>query len=194
MPGSSSSGCPANPCCPPIYDATPCQVKVTLDIGSSCRPSASSSSGSSGGNGSGVSSSSSSSLSSSSSGPSGLSVACCSQAISPQLIATITDGTHCACADTTITLDWNSGTARWEGSGPLGSCGRDITLSLRWDGTSASALKLSYSYSDDCGSGGTDQGPLSSACDPLFLEYWSNPTIDCCNHGEPSHFRIVITE
>jgi hypothetical protein len=102
---------------------------------------------------------------SSSSSSSTLSCGSCSN-IPNTLFATATATFNCPCATgISISLNYNEMTAKWTGSGTMGTCGRNINLSFYCSGGNF----LLDSSADGCTGGGTGTSAISTVCSPLSV-------------------------
>jgi hypothetical protein len=112
--------------------------------------------------------------------PPGIFNACCGNRLPATLHATIANVSGAACAATTIALDYDAGAQGWIGSGPLGSCGHPVKLTLTCiaPGGTCSDLTLTVVFTDGCALGG-GQAPSSCACSPLSLDYTFPLPVPC---------------
>lgn len=125
-------------------------------------------------------------------------IPCCLQNIPVNVNASIGTINFCSCASTMadIPLTYNSTTGKWEGSGPFGSCGRDLILAFycRGGGTAVTDLFLDISFSDNCKPlQTTGVTPVANSCDPLMVTFAASldNVCGCAVNGE---IRIIITE
>ena len=102
---------------------------------------------------------------------------CCPSTPASTLYCTLSTNAGTRCEDgTVITLTYNSGTGKWEGTGAFGTCGQNTTLAF-YCGTGGAACgdyKLDVSFSDACVSAFTlnavDSG-YACTCSPFHIRF-----------------------
>jgi hypothetical protein len=118
--------------------------------------------------------------------PPGVTTQCCPNTTLPDTLhAIITAIAGCACAPSTITLNWD-GVSKWTGQGALGSCGRNVTFSVHCDNTAPLAWtwRLDYSFSDNCIAAVTNKDAVSGGCTPpdqVDVKFTGLVIVPCCN-------------
>jgi hypothetical protein len=124
-------------------------------------------------------------------GGGGLQTSCCSNPFPATLHATISDRGNAACAATTIALPYDAAAQKWTGTGPLGSCGHDITLSF-YCGL-RNLLYLDVHWPDGCG---LDQGgatPSAQVCNPLTASYQIAIPFPCGGSPPSAQANVLVT-
>jgi len=123
---------------------------------------------------------------------------CCPDSFIPEdLTATVLVGTGNCCETTSVTLTYNDGYGRWVGSGPFGSCGRQVSLELwctfeifQW------VWKLSVEFEDGCRTPFEATSQDGYACEPVEILFGnainSLDVAGCCDGA--GLIQIVVTE
>lgn len=107
------------------------------------------------------------------------------------LTADLAGGLLCGCGQTidSITLTRVGATNAFTGTGPFGSCGRNITLTFNC-ATPCENATLDHSFSDACESGFETFILADCACDEwLFV---SNDLVSCVDGGGPCFVSVAI--
>jgi hypothetical protein len=127
--------------------------------------------------------------------PAGCTAGCCSNSFPSTLHATLGD-TVVNCISGTIALVYNNTTHKWTGTGPIGSCGHNVTLDFYCDpaGTDCTGLRLNITYPDGCAPNFTGGQPLPGCvCNPLFVKFVFRNVGDCANQTQMSPSVMVTT-
>ena len=120
--------------------------------------------------------------------------ACCTQGIPRTVHATLGDTVQ-NCISGTIALTFNRTTQKWSGTGPIGTCGHNVTLDFYCaaGGTDCTGLRLDITYPDGCAPNFTGGQPLPGcSCSPLNIIYVFRNVGDCANQTQQSP-RVTIT-
>jgi hypothetical protein len=129
---------------------------------------------------------------------SGVIVACCPQPLKPVLYATFNNVNDCPCAvGVSFPVLWN-GTS-WEGTGPLGTCGHPVKVTLTPQPPgSSNCFAGTVAYPDNChpgGSTGIACNPDDPSCSPFAAT--TNPfscTAACGCTLDTSNLTITFTQ
>jgi hypothetical protein len=93
----------------------------------------------------------------------------------------------CACISGVITLNYNG--SSWIGTGPLGSCGTSITITLTCSGT---AWNFTFTTGANCSSSGGPVSPVT--CNPFHATVNAAADTKCCNGiSGPTTYTITFT-
>jgi hypothetical protein len=125
---------------------------------------------------------------------------CCPGVTVPSILhATLSDGPgNCACVSGSITLTWDPATSKWTGTGPFGSCGRNITISVYCVFVVLTGYVWEYdmSFSDACLPAITGQQFLTVVCSPLSLSVQRTvhqANVCGCTGVSLNSFNMVVT-
>lgn len=104
----------------------------------------------------------------------------------------------CPCSNAAeIELLYNEDTDAWEGTGPFGTCGYDITIKAYCD---VFTMRFDYSFSNNCATAVTGQAFSSQDCEPIeWAASIGNVAVEgCAGCNSPpdfsSNLRIIVTE
>jgi hypothetical protein len=125
----------------------------------------------------------------------GVAANCCADKLPRTLHATIENpgGGTCGCADgEVVTLVYNGGTSKWEGTDTFGTCGMDITLKVYCEPVLPYRWFLEVDFSDTCATPGDTAWDPSSTCDPLNLIFLAIFVTGCCTGGN-QQIRVTVT-
>jgi hypothetical protein len=129
----------------------------------------------------------------------GIQTSCCPDAWPATLYATLANVAGCDCASGTIALTFNPATGKWTGSGPFGTCGRNITITFYClaGGVSESDLVVDVSFSDNCFPALSGQTGTQGRCSPLLKTYPFGlaPTNLCgCQNVPLVGYQFTVTQ
>lgn len=112
-----------------------------------------------------------------------ISVGCCGNQLKRRLIATISNGAGCACANGEAALVYEPNTGTWRKDGFDYGCST-ANVVLECTGATAADFRLDFGSS-------ADVIPMSADCNPFQLVF---DIADPCGGGGPGTVRITITE
>jgi hypothetical protein len=129
----------------------------------------------------------------------GIRTSCCPDSWPTTLYATLGNVVGCDCASGSIALTFIPATGKWTGSGPFGSCGRNITISFYClvGGVNESDLVVDVSFSDDCFPALSGQTGTQGRCSPLLkvFPFGLAPTNLCgCQNVAQVGYQFTVTQ
>ncbi len=138
---------------------------------------------------------------------------CCPGVTVPDsLHAALSDQSNCSCVSGTLTLTWDAANLWWQGTGPFGTCGRNVTLTLYCCDQGGTCSAANFGCGPGCNPGGPPAGwflsdSFSDACvnqrncwaaqitcgPPIQLIFFPSGSESCGCTAPSSAYKVVIT-